>query len=185
VQRILKVVFLGIYRPGVTGLDKIKYDKPLILVGNHTNNLDALLLLSLYDENLRFLGKHTLFRGVKKYFFKWMGVIPVDRTKSKNHDALDEAISSLKSGVSICLFPEGTINRTKELIMPFKYGAVKMARETKCSILPFVISGKYRPFKNELKIEFLDTIEVEDNLVLANEKLMNVVKSTLKKEIVK
>ena len=63
-QRILKVVFLGIYRPGVTGLDKIKYDKPLILVGNHTNNLDALLLLSLYDENLRFLGKHTLFRGV-------------------------------------------------------------------------------------------------------------------------
>ena len=48
-----------------------------------------------------------------------------------------------------------TINRTDDIIMPFKFGAVKMCKETGADLIPFVITGKYKLFKRGITIEFL------------------------------
>lgn len=178
---IIKFLFKIAFRPKIVGKEYIAGSKGMILVGNHTNNLDCLLLISSYDEKIRFLGKHTLFKGIKKYIFRGMGVIPVDRSKPKNKEALDMAINALKAEETVLVFPEGTINRSDEVILPFKMGAVKMSLVTGKPLVPFIITGKYKLFKNDLKIEFLKPYKSKrKNLWAENKKLEEVIISKLK-----
>ncbi len=183
---IITVLFKIIYRPTIVGRENIKENVPLVLVGNHTNNLDCLLLISSTKRVIHFLGKHTLFKGIKKPIFKGMGVIPVDRTKEHNHEALESALDTLKENRVVGIFPEGTINRTDDIIMPFKIGAVKMSKETDAYITPFVITGKYIPFKKSIKVTFLEPYQIKDeNLEKENENLMKKVSTMLEKEGIK
>lgn len=53
----------------------------------------------------------------------------------------------LKMGISILIFPEGTQNRSKEILQPFYDGAFRIAIETGQPILPVVVinAGKLMP----------------------------------------
>lgn len=44
-------------------------------------------------------------------------------------------------GINILIFPEGTQNRTKEMMQPFKDGAFRIAMDTEKPILPMVVIG--------------------------------------------
>lgn len=185
VRPLVKALFIVIYRPKIIGRENILKDERIVLAGNHTNNFDCLLLLSSTKRPIHFLGKHTLFKGPKKIIFKCMGVIPVDRTKKRNSEALRKAIDVLNEEKVIGIFPEGTINRTDDIILPFKMGAVKMAYESNSKIVPFVITGKYRPFKNDLKIEFSKPLEMGSDLKKENNNIMKLISDMLRKEKVK
>ena len=54
-----------------------------------------------------------------------MGIIPVNR-KIHDKNALKTAEEELLNKKVIGIFPEGTINRTDEVTIPFKIGAVKI-----------------------------------------------------------
>ena len=55
-----------------------------------------------------------------------------------------------------------------------------MAHDTNTKIIPFVIKGKYKLFQRKIRIIFFSPVEItEDNLDLANEKLMNFVSKKL------
>jgi len=168
-----------ILRPTIVGIDNIPDSSNYILAGNHTNYLDCVLLIALNKKVVHFLAKDSLFKGFKGLIFKRLGIVPVNR-KIHDKNALNEAIKLLNDNKVIGIFPEGTINRSNDLILPFKIGAVKMASVTNTSIVPFVITGSY--FKKDLKIEFLNNIKVEDkkDLTSDNEKLMNIIKDKLK-----
>lgn len=115
-----------------------------------------------------------------KWFFKGMGIIPVDR-KNKNPLALKEAINNLNNNNVIGIFPEGTTNKTKNIIMPFKYGAVKMAKEANAYIVPFSITGEYK-FFGKLKITFGKPYKVSNDLEKENNILMEKVTNLIKGE---
>ena len=73
----------------------------------------------------------------------------------------------------IGIFPEGTRNKESGLL-PFKFGAVKMASATGKMIVPCVITGKYKVFKSDLKVRFGKPIDISDmDLEKANELLRN------------
>lgn len=178
---IIKFLFNTIYRPTYIGLDNIKSNCSLVLAGNHTNNLDCLLLISSTKRPIHFLAKDSLAKGIKKYLFLGMGIIPVNR---KTHDkkALNSAIDSLNDGKVIGIFPEGTINKTKDIIMPFKIGAVKMAHDTNSYIVPFTIKNKYKIFKKSITIEFYKPYKIDKNikdLSSENKKLMKIISTKL------
>lgn len=54
--------------------------------------------------------------------------IPVNR-KEKDPTATLKAINVLNNGGAIGIFPEGTRNKTNELLLPFKFGAVSLAQK--------------------------------------------------------
>ena len=169
VRPIISLLFKIIYNPKIVGKENIKKEGRIILAGNHTNILDAVLLMSTTKRSIHFLAKDELWKGLKRVIFSNMGLIPVNR-RTKDKNALKEAIKYLNNDQVIGIFPEGTIG--KNGLLPFKMGAVKMAYETKSKILPFVITGKYRIFFNDLKIEFLEEVEIKsDDLEKENEKL--------------
>ena len=175
--RILRpiVVFLlkFIYRIKVVNKEYVPKEGPIIFVGNHKHNYDFISLLCGTKRVVHFLGKKELIEK-HGWLFKRLPVIPVDRS-AKNKEAMEEATRLVQSGEAIGIFPEGTFNKTEYLIMPFKYGAVRIAKDTNASIIPFAITGEYKRFRKGLKIEFGKPYKIEDkrDLTKENIKLMN------------
>lgn len=179
VKPIVKFLFYTLFRPKVIGKENIPKKGPYVLAGNHTKWLDSVMLVSVAPRNqVHFLAKEELWHGKGWIVVKAMGCIPVNR-KIHDKDALLKAYEYLNNGSCIGIFPEGTINRTDDIIMPFKFGAVKMCKETGADLIPFVITGKYKLFKRGVTIEFLKPRKVTDDLELENEKLMDAVSEKL------
>ena len=153
VSPIIKILFNFIFKPTYIGLENIPKEGKCILVGNHTSNLDCLLLISSTKRTIHFLAKDSLIKGFKKIIFQNMGIIPVNR-KIHDKNALNSAIDILNENKVIGIFPEGTINKTDDIIMPFKIGAVKMASTTNSTLVPFTIKNKYKVFKKSVILEF-------------------------------
>src|SRR5690606_22380022 len=53
----------------------------------------------------------------------------------------DHLKAFLKAGISILIFVEGTQNRSKEILQPFKDGAFRIAVDTQQPIMPIVVLG--------------------------------------------
>ncbi len=180
VRPLINVLFKMCYRPTIIGKSFIPKEGRIVLAGNHTSNLDCLLLIVSTKRTIHFLAKDSLMKGLKGKIFKGMGIIPVDRSK-KDPKSLNQAIEILKSNKVIGIFPEGTINRTEEITMPFKYGAVKMASATHSNIVPFVITGSYHLFRKHIRIEFLEPYSIGTDLEEENRKLQEKVSFALAK----
>lgn len=171
-----------VFRPTYIGLENIPKSGRIVLAGTHTNDFDSPLLMSCTKRVIHFLAKESLTKGILGPAFKALGLIPVNRS-IHDKDALKSAINTLEEDKVIGIFPEGTINRTEDLIMPFKIGAVKMSKETNTKIVPFVITGKYKVFKKSVTIEFLKPIEIKsDDLTEENEHLMNLIRKKLEEK---
>ena len=177
VRPILKGLFYILYWPKIEGKENIPKNGRVVLAGNHTNNLDCILLISSTKRQIHFLAKDSLIKGKLGFLFKLMGIIPVDRS-IHDKNALNNGITALNNDLVVGIFPEGTINKTGDIIMPFKIGAVKMAHDTNSSIIPFVITGKYKLFKRP-RIKFLSAYNTSDDLTKSNEKLMNIISREL------
>lgn len=184
IRKPLSACFKAIYKPSIIGKKNIPQSGRIILAGNHTNYFDCLLVASATKRCVHYLAKDELMKGPFKFIFKGLGIIPVNR-REKDKAALETAEKILNDEKVIGIFPEGTINRTDDIIMPFKFGAVRMAKDTDSSIVPFVISGKYKPFERSVKIKFFEPLKATENLEETNCNLMNIVSAELAKEGVK
>ena len=179
VKPLLNFLIFILYRPTVVGKENIPKKGPVVLAGNHTRWSDPPMLCSIVKgRQVHFLAKIELFSGPVSIITKGMGSIPVNR-KIHDKDALHSAIEALNKGLCIGIFPEGTINRTDDVIMPFKIGAVKMSNEANATLVPFTITGKYKLFRRGIRVEFLKPIKLTGNLDKDNEKLMKVVSDNL------
>ena len=179
VRPVISLLFKILYRPIIIGKENIPNKGRIVIAGNHTNNFDCVLLICSTKRCIHFLAKDELYRGIKKILFKHMGIIPVNR-RTKDNFALAKAKSFLNKDMAIGIFPEGTFNRSNNVILPFKIGAVKMAHDTNSKIVPFTITGKYKLFKKSVKITFYKPITIKgDNLDEANEDLMKFISKKL------
>lgn len=169
VRPIISVLFKLLYTPKIIGKENIPKDGKIILAGNHTNNFDCLLLMSSTKRCIHFLAKDELWKGFKKIIFGNMGLIPVNR-RSKDHNALIKAEEYLNDEKVIGIFPEGTTEKEIGKMLPFKMGAIKMAKDTNSPIIPFSITGSYKLFSNDLTLRFGAIMSVTEN-DLENEKM--------------
>lgn len=181
IRRPLGAIFKAIYKPVIIGKRYIPESGRIILAGNHTNYFDCILVGCATKRCVHYLAKDELMKGPLKFIFKGLGIIPVNR-RTKDKAALQTAIETLNQEKVIGIFPEGTINRTEDIIMPFKFGAVKMSRDANTNIVPFVITGKYKAFERKIKIQFFEPVSPNENLEEANISLMNIVSEELRKE---
>lgn len=177
----IRGIFSFLYRPTILGKEHLLEQGSFVLAGNHTKWLDPFLLISSVSRPVHFLAKDSLFHGITGPFVRLMGCIPVNR-KIHDKDALKKAKEELKKGCVIGIFPEGTINRTEQVVLPFKIGAVKMAQDENSFLVPFVITGKYRLFRKSIQIEFLPKHKILKNLDIENQLLMQEIGKRLESE---
>jgi 1-acyl-sn-glycerol-3-phosphate acyltransferase len=117
----------------VVGADRLPADRPLLVVGNHTNGLvDGLLLIALLDRYPRFLGKSTLFKVLPlNPFLHLAGMVPVYRAADgeaagRNDATFARCHQMLHDGGAIAIFPEG-ISHDEASLQPLRTGAARIA----------------------------------------------------------
>lgn len=178
VRPLVSFLIHFLFRVEVVGLENIPRKGRILLAGNHTKWLDPVMLVGVVKRQVHFLAKEELFHGKTKFIAKGMGCVPVNR-KIHDKNALESAYQFLEKELCIGIFPEGTINRTDDIIMPFKMGAVKACYMTNTKLVPFIITGKYKLFKRNVRVEFLKPLTIGNDLELENVKFMDIVKNKL------
>ncbi len=90
------------------------------------------------DHTAVYLAKAELLKiPLFKYFFVYLD-IPVDRkSRTGSHKAFVDAGKKIDQGLSVIIYPEGTIS-DKGKLRPFKNGAFKLAIEKQVPIVPVV-----------------------------------------------
>ena len=180
---ILSPIFKFYYRPKVYNKEVIPKEGPILIVGNHKHIMDQCLAIISTKRVIHYMAKKEYFDGKAAFFFKMTGCISVNRS-IHDEEAKEKAIEVLSNGGAIGLFPEGTRNKTSELLLPFKYGTVSMAKKTNATIVPFGITGDYKFRTKNLKIKFGKPFKVgKMSLDDANNKLRSEIESILLEEV--
>lgn len=179
-RTLLGPIFKLYYNPKIINKELIPKEGPIIIVGNHKHLYDQCLTIIATKRGISYLAKKEYFDSKMAWFFKATGCISVNRN-NKDNDAVEKAIKILNNNGAIGLFPEGTRNKTKEILLPFKFGAVSMAKKTNAQIVPFAITGNYKFRSKDLKIKYGTPFKVGDmSLEDANKKLYEEVKKLMK-----
>jgi 1-acyl-sn-glycerol-3-phosphate acyltransferase len=133
---------LTFIRYDVVGRENIKKGSSYIFVSNHTSFLDLPGIAMTIRGQFRPLAKKEL---LKIPVFGWITratCVVVDRSSNESRKtSLNHLKEILNLGINILIFPEGTQNRSKEILQPFKDGAFRIALDTQKTLLPMVVLG--------------------------------------------
>jgi len=123
-------------------------DGPVIVVANHVNWIDPVVIAISCPWHMTLLGKNDLFRipVLKNLLHKW-GEIPI-RRGGADREALRRALRILTDGRILGLFPEGRRSYEGELQKGLT-GAAFLALQSGAMIVPIGVMGtqeiKVRP----------------------------------------
>lgn len=133
---------LTFIRYDMIGRENIVPGQSYIYVSNHTSFLDLPGIAMTIRGQFRPLAKKEL---LKLPVFGWITRITcvvVDRSSNESRKtSLNHLKDILSLGINILIFPEGTQNRSKEILQPFKDGAFRIATDTQKSLLPMIVIG--------------------------------------------
>jgi acyl-[acyl-carrier-protein]-phospholipid O-acyltransferase/long-chain-fatty-acid--[acyl-carrier-protein] ligase len=135
VMRLIGRIF---YKVRVIGRENVPEGGALVLC-NHLSYVDAVVLQIASPRPMRFVA----FAGFAKspfmrFIFRASGVIPVNPDKPLKGIRL--AWDSLQAGELVCIFPEGAISRTGQL-MELRKGFETIVRRAKVPVVPAAIDG--------------------------------------------
>lgn len=144
-------------------------DRPklVIAVAPHTSNWDFVVgaaAMFALDLRLAFLGKHTLFRGPLAPLMRWMGGIPVDR--SKPHGIVGEAVAAFARVEQriLAIAPEGTRRKGAQ----FRSGFLHIARGANVPVVLAALDYRARCVRLGPSFDPGDDIEAERQRVIAH-----------------
>lgn len=122
-------------------------DRAYIIVGNHKSVLDVIPAAICMDKPVHYMAKQELTqKKIGKWFTSKCECIIVSRD-GNDAPAILKAMRYLKNGESICIFPEGTRNKTDDVFLPFKSGAAALAIRTRTPIILMMQYKKIKAFK--------------------------------------
>ena len=147
VLRVLVVPVFWILRPfRFYGNWKVQ-DGACIYICNHYGLMDIAYPACTTWEGLHYMAKKEVEKmPVINFVFRKVKGITVNRDGNDVRALLD-CFKCLKNGEKICIFPEGTRNKTEAEMLPFRHGAAAIAIKAKAPIVPVMIYKKPRYFR--------------------------------------
>ena len=124
----------------VIGEAHLQAHRPCVFIINHQSKFDMFVMMNIVRRSFSGVAKAEAANvpGFGRYM-KMAGVAFLDRADSrKSIDALKPAVDRIKSGLSMCIAPEGTRSWTPK-VGRFKKGAFHMAMQAGVPIVPVVI----------------------------------------------
>ena len=134
--------------PKVESKINLSPGSPYIFVANHVSMIDIMLMVSsIRNHPLVFIGKKEL---EKIPFFGYVykkTMILVDRSSNESKkNVFVQTEKKLKEGISIVIFPEGTVPSLDVNLGPFKHGAFSIAIDHKIPIVPMTFLDNKKRF---------------------------------------
>jgi 1-acyl-sn-glycerol-3-phosphate acyltransferase len=140
---VFRVLFRTLFGLRVAGAERIPGRGGLLVAANHSSYLDIPVLGASFPRRVRFLGRQDLF-GVTgcRWLFRWLGWIPI-RHDRLSREGFHKAISLIKAGNVVVIYPEGT-RSVDGALKAGKQGIGVIVAETGCRVLPAYIGGTYQ-----------------------------------------
>jgi acyl-[acyl-carrier-protein]-phospholipid O-acyltransferase/long-chain-fatty-acid--[acyl-carrier-protein] ligase len=130
-----------IYRVRITGLENLPATGGALLVPNHVSWLDGVLLVLVSSRPIRMIVWAGNFQN---RFLRWLamdsGMILLGTRPKEIAAALRTARAALAQGELVCIFPEGGITRSGQLLS-FRPGLLKILEGTSAPVLPVYLDG--------------------------------------------
>ncbi len=139
IEIVARALAWMLYRVRTRGEAHIPATGGALLIANHLSYIDVVVLQLACPRPLRFLG----FKGLRENWFfdlvfRWSGVIGV--SSHSPVEGIRLTVKALQAGELVCVFPEGHISRTGQL-MQLKKGFEVMARRANVPVIPAAIDG--------------------------------------------
>jgi 1-acyl-sn-glycerol-3-phosphate acyltransferase len=141
--RFTCIIFL--MRVEVIGRENINKGESYVFVANHQGAYDIWSIYGYLNHNFKWLMKKSL---EKIFAVGWAcrkaGQVFVDDSSVAGiKETIAEAEQTLKHGMSVVIFPEGSRSWDGKMI-PFKRGAFMLAGEFKLPVVPVTIDGSFK-----------------------------------------
>ena len=138
-ELVVVVIARLIYRVRSRGRENFPATGGVVLVANHLSYVDVVVLQLACPRPIRYVGHQGLqAHSVFDFVFRHSGVIPI--SASRPTDGMRTAIKALQNGEVVCIFAEGSISRTGQL-MAIRKGFEVMARRANVPVVPAFIDG--------------------------------------------
>jgi 1-acyl-sn-glycerol-3-phosphate acyltransferase len=138
-------VLHGLYRLRARGVENLPAEGGYVLSCNHVSSFDPWPLgMPLWPRRqLRFMAKSELYWWPLKVVVDGAGAFPVRRGQGDTQ-AIEHAVSLVREGEVVAMFPEGT-RRRKGLVKKFearpRSGAARIALEAGAPLVPAAVAG--------------------------------------------
>jgi 1-acyl-sn-glycerol-3-phosphate acyltransferase len=152
----------------IKGKEHFKPGKTYIVTCNHNSMMDVPLSSPFIPGGNKTIAKSGFSKIPLFNFYYWKGGVMVDRKSEKSRrESFERMKEVLKKGIHMCIYPEGTRNRTAEPLKKFHDGAFRLAVSCGNAIIPAVIfnTKKAMPMNktfflwpHRLQMHFLEAI---------------------------
>jgi acyl carrier protein len=127
----------------VSGKANLEVKTPAVLAVNHTSYLDALVLLSILEyRGYAYVAKREFQENlIMRALLSGFGTQFIERFDvAKSAEHANELAAAAKRGISLIVFPEGTLKRNTGL-MDFRTGAFQAAAQAGIPVVPVALRG--------------------------------------------
>ena len=154
--RIIQAVFKFILwvagtKVTVIGEENVPKDTPVLYIGNHRSYFDIVLTYSRCPIRTGYIAKKEMEHyPLLSNWMRYLHCLFLDRKDIKQGlKTILTAIEKVKSGISICIFPEGTRSKSADEteLLPFHEGSFKIATKSGCAIIPMSINNTAEIFE--------------------------------------
>lgn len=145
--RVLVIPVYWLLRPfRFYGNRKVK-DGACIYISNHYGMMDPAYPACTTWEGIHFMAKKEVLKmPLIGFLFRKVKGITANRDGNDVRTLLD-CFKCLKNGEKICIYPEGTRNKTGDEMLPFRHGAAAIAIKARAPIVPIMLYSKPRYFR--------------------------------------
>ena len=146
------VLFLSGTKVTVIGEENVPKDEPVLYIGNHRSYFDIVITYVRVPGLCGYISKKEMNRiPILNIWMRYVHCLFLDREDIKAGLAVIlAAIHKVKSGISVCVFPEGTRNMTAEDFLPFRAGSLKIAEKSGCAVVPMALNYTENIFETHM-----------------------------------
>ena len=179
-------IFKLLFNPKAFNRNLVPNENGILFVANHNNYYDQFPIITALGDNrpIHFLTATKMLKMKRGKVYINTGAISVDR-----EDAHDRENSSLEvkklllNKKNVFIFPEGRTNRNESFLLDFKPGAMAIARDTGCTVVPIGVNDTYKKKNGRLCVRFGEPFNVSpcDDIIEKTEELKSKI-AVLKRE---
>ena len=146
----------------VIGEENVPTDVPVLYIGNHRSFFDVPITYPRCPISTGYIAKKEMEKvPLLSTWMKRLHCLFLDRNDLKQGlKTILTAIEKVKSGISICIFPEGTRTPGDDML-EFKEGSFKIAEKSGCLIIPVAITNTENVFENHIPFIKASTVVIE------------------------
>ena len=136
----------------VLGEENIPRGSAVLYVGNHRSYFDIVLTYVRVPRPTGYVAKVEMLKWpLLSNWMKNLHCLFLDRKNIKEGlKTILLGVEKVKSGISICIFPEGTRNKVADTFLPFHEGSFKIAEKGNVPIVPMTIVNSAAVFEDQL-----------------------------------